>query len=63
MEQALARLQRELRFDLEVLDVDGDPALEAKYDELVPVLEGDGKELCRCFLDESAVRAHLMNFR
>lgn len=63
MERALLRLQQELRFDLEVFDVDADPELDARYDERVPVLEGDGFELCQYFLDESAVRAHLSNFR
>lgn len=63
MEAALAHLQHEFRFDLEILDVDSDPALEARFDERVPVLEGAGKELCHYFLDETAVRAYLLNFR
>lgn len=63
MEQGLVRLQRDLRFDLEVFDVDSDPGLEARFDERVPVLEGAGKELCRHFLDEAAVRAYLSDFR
>lgn len=56
-------LQRELCFDLEVFDVDADPALEARFDERVPVLEGNGKELCHYFLDAAVVRAYLLNFR
>jgi hypothetical protein len=63
MEAGLVKLQRELCFELEVLDVDADPVLEARYDERVPVLEGSGKELCHYFLDEGAVRAYLLNFR
>jgi thioredoxin reductase (NADPH) len=47
-------------FDIEVLDVDADPALEAKYDELVPVLaDGEGRELCHYFLDVAKVREYL----
>jgi hypothetical protein len=46
-------------FDLEVLDVDADPALEERYDELVPVLLHDGHELCHYFLDVSKVRDYL----
>jgi hypothetical protein len=42
MEKALASLPRSSAFDLEVLDVDADPALEARYDELVPVLLHEG---------------------
>ena len=47
-------------FDIEVVDVDADPALEAKYDELVPVLvDGEGRELCHYFLDAARVREYL----
>ena len=48
-------------FDVEVIDVDADPALEARFDELVPVLYGDlaEPELCHYFLDEAAVRAYV----
>lgn len=63
MEAALVRLQRELRFDVEVFDVDDDPALDACYDEKVPVLVGEGTELCHHHFDEAAVRAYLLNFR
>ena len=46
-------------FTVEVIDVDADPALEARFDELVPVLFGDlaAPELCHYFLDPAAVRA------
>lgn len=56
---ALQALRGEFSFEVEVLDVDADPALEAKYDELVPVLEADGQELCHYFLDVEKVRAYL----
>ena len=47
-------------FDLTVLDVDADPELEARYDEMVPVLvDGDGRELCHYFLDAAKVREYL----
>ena len=47
-------------FGIEVLDVDADPALEVKYDELVPVLvDGEGRELCHYFLDVAKVREYL----
>ncbi|HEY0491267.1 MAG TPA: glutaredoxin family protein [Telluria sp.] len=50
-----------LRFDVEVIDVDADEALVARFDELVPVLYGDlsQPELCHYFLDEDAVRAYI----
>ena len=48
-------------FEVDVIDVDADPALVARFDELVPVLFGrlDEPELCHYFLDEAAVRACL----
>ncbi len=48
-------------FTVDVVDVDADPALVARFDELVPVLYGDlaAPELCHYFLDADAVRAYL----
>ncbi|RTL47714.1 MAG: glutaredoxin family protein [Rhodocyclaceae bacterium] len=56
---ALETLRSEFSFTVAVVDVDADPALEAKYDELVPVLVAEDQELCHYFLDEAAVRAFL----
>lgn len=50
-------------FEIEVVDIDADPVLEAKYDELVPVLEAEGKELCHYILDVPKVREYLGGFR
>jgi thiol-disulfide isomerase/thioredoxin len=49
------------RFEIDVIDVDADPALVARFDELVPVLFGDlaAPELCHYFLDHEAVRRYL----
>lgn len=54
--QAMAPVGRP--FEVEVIDVDADPALVARFDELVPVLYGDpeGEELCHYFLDPAAAR-------
>jgi thioredoxin reductase (NADPH) len=60
---ALEFLRGELMFDFDVIDVDSDPDALARYDELVPVLEGDGRELCHYFLDEAKVREYLTHFR
>lgn len=48
-------------FAITVLDVDADPALLARFDELVPVLYGDpeGPELCHYFLDREVVARYL----
>ena len=56
---ALEALRSEFAFEVQVVDVDADPVLEALYDELVPVLEADGQELCHYFLDVERVRAYL----
>ena len=50
-----------LPYTVDVVDVDADPSLVARFDELVPVLYGDpaGPELCHYFLDETALRRHL----
>jgi hypothetical protein len=58
----------ESSFAVEIRDVDADPALEALYDELVPVLtgnEGNGaeKQLCHYYLNPDAVRAYLAEIR
>jgi len=49
-------------FAVDVIDIDADPALVARFDELVPVLFGAdlaAPELCHYFLDQEAVRACL----
>ncbi|UVW27425.1 glutaredoxin family protein [Massilia sp. H6] len=47
------------RFEVAVIDVDADPALVERFDELVPVLFGDPArpELCHYFLDVAQARA------
>ena len=49
------------RFEVAVIDVDADPALVERFDELVPVLFGDPAqpELCHYFLDPLAVQAYI----
>lgn len=54
----LEPLALELGWSVEVFDVDADPALEAKWNELVPVLLVDDLVLCHYHLDEAAVREY-----
>lgn len=63
MEVALQPLLEEFGAQINVLDVDADPALEAKYDELVPVLLHGETELCHYFLDEPKTREYLAEIR
>ena len=59
MRAALEPLLVETGARVDVIDIDTDPALEARYNEAVPVLMCDGVELCRYHLDEARVRALL----
>lgn len=63
MEAALAPVAAEYGVTVTVLDVDADPVLEAKYDELVPVLLHGELELCHYFLEEAKVREYLAEIR
>ncbi|WP_455021141.1 glutaredoxin family protein [Neisseria elongata] len=58
MHDRLTTLQKERPFELEVVDVDDDPLLEEKYNELVPVLLDGDKEICHWHLDEEKLRRH-----
>jgi len=63
MEVALAPLAAEFDAQVNVIDVDANPALETKYDELVPVLLHGDVELCHYFLDTPKVREYLAGIR
>jgi glutaredoxin len=58
-ERALAQvreLQAELGFELEEIAIDGDPALEARYRELIPVVEIGGEQAFTYYVFEDAFR-------
>jgi glutaredoxin len=59
MRAALAPMLAEFGAQVEVIDIDTDPELEARYNEWVPVLVCDGVELCHYHLDVDRVRAVL----
>ena len=61
MRATLQPYQAEYGFELQVLDVDEDPELEARYNELVPVLLHEGGEICHWHLDEAKLLAVLQN--
>ena len=63
MEAALAPLAVEFGIVVKVIDVDSEPLLAAKYDELVPVLLHGQNELCHYFLDEPKTREYLAGIR
>lgn len=63
MRDELKPLQEEFGFELAVVDVDEDEALEAAYNELVPVLLHEDKELCHWHLNEKKVRHYLRGLK
>jgi len=48
-----------LSFEVEVIDVDQHPEIEAKWGDKVPVLLEGETEICHYFLDTSALEKHL----
>ena len=59
MVAGLRAMQAGRRFELEIIDVDRDPLLEARYGELVPVLTGIHGELCHYHLNVAKVNDYL----
>lgn len=62
MEQTLAELVPASYYRLNRIDIDENDALREKYNEHVPVLCLHGEELCRHFLDLTAVEAALASY-
>jgi glutaredoxin len=55
----LRRLQDELGFALQELDITAEEALHRAYFERIPVIALNGQELCEYFVDEALVRERL----
>ena len=60
---ALRQFQGRYDFEVVVVDVDRDPALEQKWGDKVPVLLDGERELCHYFLDAEVVDARLARMR
>ena len=56
-------LQARQPFELDIVDVDSQPALEQRFGEFVPVLMHGERELCHYHLDAAAVTDYLRDFR
>jgi glutaredoxin-like protein DUF836 len=52
-------LREELEFELEEVAIDGSPELEARYRELIPVVEIDGERVFTYYVHEDAFRRRL----
>ena len=63
MLRALMGLQSSLRFEIHQIDVDDDPLLARRYNELVPVLALEDEEICHHRLDEAVLKGFLASKR
>lgn len=59
----LEDMHGEYDFEVDVRDIDTDPAWQAQYGSLIPVLMLGGEELCHYFIDLAKVREVLGRFR
>jgi glutaredoxin len=59
MKAVVQRVRREHPFELTEVDISGDPELELRYGQEIPVLELDGKKIAKFRLDEDALRRAL----
>jgi Glutaredoxin-like domain (DUF836) len=55
----LQEIRREIPFDFEEIDIGGDPPLEARYREWLPVVEIDGERAFVYYVDSGALRRKL----
>ncbi len=57
--RVLHEIRQEIPFDFEEIDIDGDPSLEARYREWLPVVEIDGVRAFVYYVDSGALRRKL----
>jgi hypothetical protein len=55
----VAEARAELGFEVALVDIAGDAALEARYRTLLPVVEIDGEQAFTYFVEPDALRARL----
>jgi len=63
MREALRPWEARLGFRVEVVDVDSDAVLQARYGRLVPVLAGGGYQICHYFFKQTALLAYFERLR
>jgi glutaredoxin len=54
--EVVQETRREVEFELELVDIGGDPELERRYREHIPVVEIDGERAFTYFVDPKALR-------
>jgi Glutaredoxin-like domain (DUF836) len=57
--EVVEAIRAELGFELELVDIGGRSELEARYRELLPVVEIDGVRAFTYFVDADALRGRL----
>jgi glutaredoxin len=57
--ETITALRAELGFELDEILIDGDPELEGRYRELLPVVEIDGERAFVYFVPPDALRRRL----
>ena len=55
MIEQLNELMPDHAFELDVIDIDDDPDLVSRFNDLVPVLMREEHEICRYFLDQKTL--------
>ena len=58
--ETVRSLRAELGFELDVVDIGGDPDLESRYRVHLPVVEIDGEQAFSHFVDAAALRERLV---
>ncbi len=54
--EVVAQVRQEVSFELEEIEIDGDPELESRYREWLPVVEIDGERAFVYYVDPDAFR-------
>jgi glutaredoxin len=57
--EVVREAQAELGFELQLVDIEGERALEARYREHLPVVEIDGEHAFTYFVEPNALRMRL----
>ena len=54
--EVIAQVRQEVPFELQEVEIDGDPELESRYREWLPVVEIDGERAFVYYVDPDAFR-------
>ena len=63
MHRELLKLESPLPFTVELVDIEGDADLVARYSHKVPVLVGGDEEICHYFLDRPQLAGYFSRLR